>query len=131
MFGETYQFVQPPLKAETGEYLVTLTKIEERNLKGYNVLTFSFKYDDGKVRVPNTFDLFDVYDKSDERQLRQFNLKMSKIALCFGLKGGFNPTSYNSWVGHTGRIFITRSENGFLNVSDFLPKDSKEEYEVF
>lgn len=127
MFGQNYQFVQPPLKAVTGEYDVTLTKVEERNLKGYPVLTFSFSYADGKNRVPNTFDLFDVTDPSDESALRSFNLKMSKIALCFGLQGGFNEASYQAWEGKTGRILITRSKDGFLNVTDFIDKAEIEE----
>jgi len=122
MFGETYQFVQPPLKATGGEYDVTLTDVKERNLKGYPVLTFTFEYEDKKNRVPNSFDLFDVVDKTDERQLRAFDLKASKIALCFGLKGSFNPVSYELWKGKKGRIVITRSRDGFLNVTDFVDK---------
>lgn len=122
MFGETYQFTQPPLKATCGEYNVTLTKVEERDLKGYDVLTFTFEYEDKKNRVPNTFDLFGVVNRADESQLKAFNLKASKIALCFGLKGGFNPISYESWKGKKGRIVITRSKNGFLNVTDFVDK---------
>ena len=123
MFGQNYQFVQPPLKATGGEYDVTLTKVEERNVKGYAVLTFSFEYEDKKNRVPNSFDLFDVVNQYDEREQKAFNLKMSKIALCFGLKGSFNPTSYQEWVGHKGRIVITRSKDGFLNVTDFVDKN--------
>lgn len=122
MFGATYQFVQPPLKAVPGEYDVILTKVEERNLKGYPVLTYNFRYKDGKERIPNSFDLFDVVDKTDEKQLRAFNLKASKIALCFALHGGFDPASYQQWVGSEGRILITRSEGGFLNVTDFIDK---------
>ena len=34
MFGQNYQFVQPPLKAVTGEYDVTLTEVREEDLKG-------------------------------------------------------------------------------------------------
>ena len=127
MFGANYQFTQPPLKAVTGEYDVTLTKVEERDLKGYPVLTFSFSYADGKNRVPNTFDLFDVVDPNDEKQQKSFNLKMSKIALCFGLEGGFNTLSYEGWKGKTGRILITRSKDGFLNVTDFIDKAEIEE----
>lgn len=127
MFGQNYQFVQPPLKAVTGEYDVTLTKVEERNLKGYPVLTFSFSYADGKNRVPNSFDLFDVTDPSDESALRSFNLKMSKIALCFGLRGSFDPQTYASWEGKQGRVLITRSKDGFLNVTDFIDKAEIEE----
>ena len=123
MFGQNYQFVQPPLKATGGEYDVTLTKVEERNVKGYAVLTFSFEYEDKKNRVPNSFDLFDVVNQYDEKEQKAFNLKMSKIALCFGLKGSFNPTSYQEWVGHKGRIVITRSKDGFLNVTDFVDKN--------
>lgn len=122
MFGQNYQFIQPPLKAASGEYDVTLTNIEERNLKGYAVLTFTFAYKDGKNRVPNTFDLFDVTDPTNEKQLKTFNLKMSKIALCFGLQGDFNPESYEQWKGKKGRIVITRSTDGFLNVTDFVDK---------
>lgn len=122
MFGETFQFTQPPLKATGGEYDVTLTKVEERSLKGYAVLTFTFEYEDKKNRIPNTFDLFDVVNKADESQLKAFNLKASKIALCFGLKGSFNPISYESWKGKKGRIVITRSKDGFLNVTDFVNK---------
>ena len=122
MFGATYQFVQPPLKAVPGEYDVILTKVEERNLKGYSVLTYHFKYKDGKERVPNSFDLFDVTDVTDKDQIKSFNLKASKIALCFGLHGGFDPTSYQLWVGSEGRILITRSESGFLNVTEFIDK---------
>lgn len=122
MFGATYQFVQPPLKAVPGEYDVILTKVEERNLKGFAVLTYHFRYKDGKERVPNSFDLFDVTDPNDATQLRAFNLKASKIALCFGLHGGFDPASYQQWVGSEGRILITRSESGFLNVTDFIDK---------
>lgn len=123
MFGQNYQFVQPPIKATGGEYDVTLTKIEERNLKGYAVLTFTFEYEDKKNRVPNSFDLFDVVNQYDEREQKAFNLKMSKIALCFELKGSFNPLSYQEWVGHKGRIVITRSKDGFLNVTDFVDKN--------
>lgn len=122
MFGETYQFTRPPLKATSGEYNVTLINVEERNLKGYAVLTFTFEYEDGKTRIPNTFDLFDVVDKTDPDQLRAFNLKASKIALCFGLKGRFSPESYERWKGSKGRILITRSATGFLNVTDFIDK---------
>lgn len=122
MFGETYQFTQPPLKATSGEYDVTLTKVEERNLKGYAVLTFTFEYEDKKARIPNTFDLFDVVDKTNESELKAFNLKASKIALCFGLKGNFNQDSYWNWVGKKGRVVITRSKDGFLNVTDFVDK---------
>lgn len=122
MFGANYQFVQPPLKAVTGEYDVTLTKVEERKIKGFPVLTFSFSYADKKNRVPNTFDLFDVIDPSNESALRLFNLKMSKIALCFGLRGNFDQQTYDSWVGKQGRILITRSKDGFLNVTDFIDK---------
>lgn len=122
MFGETYQFTIPPLKAVPGEYDVILTKVEERNLKGYPVLTYYFKYKDGKERVPNSFDLFDVVDKENEAQLKAFNLKASKIALCFGLRGRFSPECYEQWVGMEGRILITRSESGFLNVTDFIDK---------
>ena len=130
MFGQTYQFVQPPLKAVTGEYDVTLTKVEERDLKGYPVLTFSFSYADGKNRVPNTFDLFDVVDPLDEKQRKAFDLKMSKIALCFGLRGSFDPQTYASWVGKQGRILITRSKDGFLNVTDFIDKAEIEEHKA-
>lgn len=122
MFGQNYQFVQPPLKAVTGEYDVTLTEVREEDLKGYAVLRFYFAYKDGKTRVPNVFDLFDVVDPNDEKQQKSFNLKMSKIALCFGLEGGFNTLSYQSWKGKTGRILITRSKDGFLNVTDFIDK---------
>ncbi len=122
MFGETFQFTKPPLKAVPGEYDVILTKVEERNLKGYAVLTYYFRYKDDKERVPNSFDLFDVTDRNDESQLRAFNLKASKIALCFGLHGHFDPASYQQWVGMEGRILITRSENGFLNITDFIDK---------
>ena len=122
MFGATYQFVQPPLKAVPGVYDVILTKVQERNLKGYAVLTYHFKYKDGKERVPNSFDLFDVTDGNDQNQLIAFNLKASKIALCFGLHGGFDPMSYSQWEGSEGRVLITRSENGFLNITDFIDK---------
>lgn len=122
MFGETYQFMQPPLKASGGEHDVTLTEVKERNLKGYAVLTFYFEYKDKKPRIPNSFDLFDVVDKTDEAQLKAFNLKASKIALCFGLAGSFNPISYESWKGKKGRIVITRSKDGFLNITDFVDK---------
>lgn len=127
MFGENYQFVQPPLKAVTGEYDVTLAEVKEENLKGYAVLRFYFSYKDGKVRVPNVFDLFDVVDPNDEKQQKAFNLKMSKIALCFGLEGSFNEASYTEWIGKTGRILITRSKDGFLNVTDFIDKAEIEE----
>ena len=127
MFGQTFQFVRPPLKAVTGEHDVTLTKVEERDLKGYPVLTFSFSYADGKNRVPNTFDLFDVVDPNDEKQRKAFDLKMSKIALCFDLQEGFDPQTYASWVGKQGRILITRSKDGFLNVTDFINKAEIEE----
>lgn len=122
MFGETFQFTQPPLKASGGEHDVTLTEVKERNLKGYAVLTFYFEYEDKKLRIPNSFDLFDVVDKTDEKEIKAFNLKASKIALCFGLKGSFNPVSYESWKGKKGRIVITRSKDGFLNVTDFVDK---------
>ena len=122
MFGETYQFTVPPLKAVAGEYDVILTDVKERDLKGYPVLTYSFRYKDGKERVPNSFDLFDVVDKTNQAQLRAFNLKASKIALCFGLRGRFAPEYYEQWKGCEGRILITRSESGFLNVTDFIDK---------
>lgn len=127
MFGQNYQFVQPPLKAVTGEYDVTLIEVREENLKGYAVLRFYFAYKDGKNRVPNVFDLFDVVDPNDEKQQKSFNLKMSKIALCFGLQGSFDPQTYASWVGSQGRILITRSKDGFLNVTDFIDKAEIEE----
>jgi hypothetical protein len=123
MFGATYQFVTPPIKAVPGEYDVTLTKVTERNLKGYGVLTFDFVYQDGKKRVPDSFDVFDVTDTSNEVQKRAFNIKMSKIALCFGLSGNFNEETYRSWEGKIGRIVITRTQDGFLTVSDFIPKE--------
>lgn len=122
MFGQNYQFIQPPLKAVAGEYDVTLVQVQEMNLKGYAVLRFIFNYKDGKNRIPNYFDLFDVVDPNDENQQKSFNLKMSKIALCFGLKGGFNEASYAEWIGKKGRILITRSKDGFLNVTDFIDK---------
>jgi len=127
MFGETFQFTRPLLKAVPGEYNVILTDVRERNLKGYAVLTFTFEYEDKKARIPNTFDLFDVVDKTDPDQLRAFNLKASKIALCFGLKGSFSPECYEQWKGSTGRVLITRSENGFLNVTDFIDKAEYQE----
>ena len=127
MFGQNYQFVQPPLKAVSGEYDVTLTEVREEDLKGYAVLRFYFAYEDGKKRVPNVFDLFDVVDPNDEKQQKAFNLKMSRIALCFGLRGSFNPTSYQDWKGKKGRILITRSKDGFLNVTDFIDKAEIEE----
>lgn len=130
MFGQNYQFVQPPLKAVTGEYDIILTEVKERDLKGYPVLTFSFSYADGKNRVPNTFDLFDVTDPSDHSALYSFNLKMSKIVLCFGLSGGFDPQNYASWVGKQGRVLITRSKDGFLNVTDFIDKAEIEEHKA-
>lgn len=122
MFGSTYQFVQPPLKATSGEYDVRIINVAERNIKGYPVLTFTFDYADGKNRIPNTFDLFDVVNPDDEAQRRAFNIKASKIALCFGLKGGFNEESYKTWCGCKGRVVITRSKDGFLNVTDFIDK---------
>lgn len=122
MFGASYQFTQPPLKAVNGEYNVELTKVEEMNLKGYPVLRFHFKYEDGKPRVPDYFDLFDCQNPSDEKSLRAFNIKASRIALCFGLHGAFCPESYQSWVGLRGRIFVKRDDSGFINVTDWIDK---------
>ncbi len=126
MFGQYYQFVQPPIKAVNGLYDVELTKVEERNLKGYSTLHFEFKFADGKERVPNYFDLFDVQNPADEKAMRAFNIKASRIALCFGLHGSFCPQSYAEWVGSKGRVFISRSEDGFINVTDWIDKSEIE-----
>jgi len=122
MFGANYQYVEPPIKAINGLYDVELTEVKEMNLKGYAVLRFCFKYADGKNRVPNFFDLFDCTNPQDEFAMRQFNIKATRIALCFGLHGNFCQESYEQWRGAKGRVFLSRSENGFINVTDWVDK---------
>lgn len=122
MFGNNFEFVQPPKKAECGEHEVIIKNVAERKLSGFNVLTFSFEYADKVERVPNTFDLFDVVNPYDQKQLAAFNVKLSKIMLCFGMEREPNWQNYALWAGKRGKVVITRSEKGFLNVTDFVAR---------
>lgn len=122
MFGASFQYEKPLPKAKPGEYEVFLKKVEERTVGGYPVLTFNIGYKDGVERIPRAFDIFDVTNPTNERAKKAFNSKMSKIIDCFALSGSFDAQSYESWVGHSGKVVIKETEDGFLNVTDFIPK---------
>lgn len=123
MFGASFQYEKPLPKAKPGEYEVIIKKVEERSVGGYPVLTFTIGYKDGIERIPKAFDIFDVTDPTNERARKAFNSKMSKIVDCFALSGSFDPQSYAQWVGHSGWVYIKATEDGFLNVADFLPRE--------
>lgn len=131
MFGQTYQYRDAVVKASEGVHEVRLSKVYERSLKGYNVLTFEFEIIDEKADVPKSFDVFDCPVTADTKQKEAFNHRLSNIVRCFGLKGQFAPSSYQSWVGLTGKVRIKQDGEGFMNVVAFEPQPTTQEMPLY
>ena len=120
MFGKNYSYQKQPKVLSDGDYDVTLGKPFETNIAGFSVLRFPFTVDgETELVVPNYFDLFDVTDPYDEGKVQLFNKNASKIKACFKLKGDFTESNYVCWMGHKGKIRVTKSNKGFTNVTQF------------
>lgn len=127
-FGASYQYVKQPKVLKNGDYIVKLGLAYETEVAGYKVLRFPFSVVDEKEECrPNYFDLFDVDDAFDQEKVKIFRVRASRIVDCFGLSGDFSEESYANWIGKTGVVHIEKSDNGFVNVSQFYPKPKKDE----
>lgn len=122
-FGASYQYVKQPKVLRDGDYVVKLGLAYETEVAGYKVLRFPFTVEGEKEECrPNYFDLFDVYDPQDKEKVKMFRVRASKIVDCFGLSGDFSDENYPNWIGKTGIVHIEKSENKFVNVTQFYPK---------
>lgn len=127
-FGRSFQYVKQPKVLKDGDYIVKLGLAYETEVAGYKVLRFPFTVVDEKEECrPNYFDLFDVDDETDEEKVKMFRVRASRIVDCFGLSGGFSDESYANWIGKIGVVRIEKSENKFVNVTQFYPKQKKNE----
>lgn len=125
-FGVHFQYQKPTDVLPEGEYDVTLGEAFETTVGGYAVLRFPFCADGVSPETkPNYFDLFDCIDPNNKDKRDMFNKRASRIIDCFQLTGFFNTEGYRSWKGKRGRILVTKDENGFTNVSKFLPKSAE------
>lgn len=120
-YAGRYHYKEQALPLKDGEYDVELEEPFETDVAGYHVLRFPFKVVGIRENVvPNYFDLFDVSNELDEKQVQLFERNASKIKACFLLQGDFVPTSYFTWKGRRGRIVVKKQESGFINVVNFL-----------
>ena len=132
MFGECFVYQKQPKILVAGDYTVTLERPFVLNVKGYNVLRFPFKVDGEQEAVlPNYFDLFDVSNPRDTEQVERFCKNASRIKDCFKLEGDFSELNYLKWQGKRGKIHISMSDNGFMNVTKFYPAPKDEQKEMF
>ena len=126
-FGRSFQYVNQPKVLKDGDYVVKLGLAYETEVAGYKVLRFPFTVEGEKEECrPNYFDLFDVDDDTDQEKVKMFRTRASKIIDCFGLSGTFSNESYADWVGKKGQVRIEKSENGFVNISQFYKSSNDE-----
>lgn len=122
MFGNVFKYEDQAIKLNPGIYDVTLERPFETMINGYHVLKFPFTVDGVNQRTnPDNFILFDVKDGDDQKKIKMFIKKASKIKACFILKGPFAEENYVAWTGKKGSISVVEDDTGFMNVKDFLP----------
>lgn len=127
--AESFQYQEPVHVLADGIYTVQLGEPFETSVGSYQVLRFPFKVVDVREEcAPNYFDLFDVTDVNDNRQVEMFMKNLSKIKACFLLEGKPIPENYKNWVGHRGIVEIKKSEKGFSNVTRF---ERNSQYEMY
>lgn len=132
MFGDCYTYQKQPKILEEGDYQVTLGRPFLTTVGNYNVLRFPFKVDGEKeFVVPCYFDLFDITDRKDPKQIDMFCKKASRIKDCFNLEGDFSEINYMKWEGKHGKIHISKSEGGFMNVTKFYPAPKENQGDLF
>lgn len=127
MFGQGFKRMDAVKVAGDGVYKVTLvgTTIKERN--GFTFMEFSFKYNDGEEKLPNTFTLFENTPSQGQKGYEDFCRKATRIFDCFDIEEGFTPQIMQKWVGHEGTIEIGKDSKGFATVKKFLPSLAAEE----
>ena len=132
MFGDCFVYRKQPKVLLAGDYTVTLMRPFITTVGGYKVLRFPFKVDgETEEVVPCYFDLFDVPNPRDTKQVERFCKTASRIKDCFKLEGDFSELSYLKWEGKRGKIHVSMSDNGFMNVTKFYPAPKDEQKEMF
>lgn len=131
MFGECFVYKKQPKVLLADDYTVTLRRPFVTAVGGYNVLRFPFKVDgETEEVVPCYFDLFDVSNPRDTSQVERFCKNASRIKDCFKLEGDFSEVNYLKWEGKRGKIHISMSDNGFMNVTKFYPAPEETQGEM-
>lgn len=119
MFCTSFQPEKMLPTKEPGKYQIELSKIEEVQVNGKNVLRFHFIYVSGGDFFPNHFDVWDISANSNESQIKAFRNRLSLIFACFNLAGDLTPLNYSTWIGKRGTVLIDINDRGYTEVKRF------------
>lgn len=124
MFGENFQRLESKPLASVGEHIVTLgiPSIKKKGI--YTWLEVPIIYENAEELEPSSFSLFDAVDKTDKKQVDDFNRRATAIFDCFDIENIFDPKRYPLWKGKQGKVVIGEDKKGFLVVKKFIKAQS-------
>lgn len=115
-------YIKAKVKVAPGVYKIRLGLPRVKLLDDFKIIQFPFSYVENNGDVPNTFDVFLPNFGAGEKEINEFNYRMSRLKDCFKVPDDLNLNDDSSWVGREGKVRIEQDKKGFLRVAEFLPQ---------